>query len=202
LYETRTRRQLVEHFAEGEGSWQTAGNIASARDLSRPVIADGVEFLVLAGLVNSKNERRFTQYQLARDSAPYAAVKAANRALAGAASPPPEHNGTPLALLYGSKTRRELVDLFLEAGVGWTDDDDPLSTRGLTTHCGGDWSTIGDEMELLHAHAIAAENDGFGYSRYLPRVESQPFQRLLRLNEALAAAVKGRAGKRDSPATL
>lgn len=202
LYETQGQRRLLAYFAEGNGGWQTAGDIAGASDLSRPAIADEIEFLVLAGLVESKDERRFTRYRLSRDGAPYAAVQATNEALAGTASTPPEHDGTPLALLYGTQTRRELVDLFLEVGVSWSDGDDPLSKRELTTHCSGDWSTIRDEMEVLHAYAIAAESDGFGYSRYIPRDESQPFRRLLRLNEALAAAVKDRVDKGDLPAAL
>jgi len=203
LCESRARRSLLDYLMNADGDWQTAGDIVGETDLDRPTVEEEIEFLVLAGIADSSDaHHRFTQYRPARSTEPRRALQLANEALADAARAPSEHPGTPLTFLYESTARRELVDLFLEAGVGWEDGDDPLSKLEITNRASADWPLVRDEMEILYAYDLVAESNEFGYPRYVPQVESRTFERLLALNETLADAVRDTVDERDEQLEL
>ena len=203
LCETPPRRTLLDNFLQAEGDWQTAGDIVGKTNIDRQTVGEEIEFLVLAGVAERSDSRhRFTQYRPARTTESRKAITMANEALAATAREPREHEGTPLTFLYESSARRELVDLFLEAGVRWEEDDEPLSKLEINNHTSADWPEVRDEMEILYAYDLVAESDEFGYPRYVPRTDSQTFGRLLTLNETLAEAVKTTVDERDDHVEL
>jgi len=96
-----------------------------------------------------------------------------------------DRHPSPLRYLFESTARQRLVDVFLELGIQWEEDDDPLSKKDLIDITDMQRKSVIEHIDALVEMGVVEVDEEHRYDRYEPAVEKESFQILVHANDVL-----------------
>jgi hypothetical protein len=196
LCQTEARCELMDYIlaeiSNGRLEPRMTGQIMEDTELSRNSVTEHIGLFVEMKLLKaSETQKKFTQYTPIEGNT-YEVLQWLNDALQTVRGES-INKGTAITHLYGSGSRRILVDFFTYLGMDYREEgidprDDPLTKRELYQKSGVTRKTIISEIDLLVEYGIVKEDTEFTYPRYYPHIDGPIFDEIVEANEMLIRA--------------